>query len=133
MPREIVLFRIKRFKLILAFPWFLLIGWWVSLFVLMLAFLLTLTIIGIPQAFALIDRIPALAIRKESPYEVPTYESAQRRILRAVYFLFIGCWFTTLWIIFALWINYTICIFGGNLSDWMIGRVPSIATLSSSY
>jgi uncharacterized membrane protein YccF (DUF307 family) len=133
MPREIVLFQIKRFKLVLAFPWFLLIGWWVSLLVIVLAVILTLTIIGLPQAFVLIDRIPAIAIRKEPPFRVSTYESTSRRILRAVYFLCIGCWFTTLLIIVALWINYTFGLFGANfISDWMVSRAPSIATLSSS-
>jgi uncharacterized membrane protein YccF (DUF307 family) len=131
MPREVVIYQGKRWKLALSFPWFLLIGGWASLLIMSLAMTLTLTIIGIPRAFALIDQIPAIALRKEARSRGTTNESIPRRLLRAGYFLFIGCWLSTFWIVVALFINYTIILVGDRIAGRMIDYVPTIATLAN--
>ena len=44
--------------------WFVLVGWWLTLFTLVLAYLCLLTIIGLPAAFWLFDRVPLVLTLK---------------------------------------------------------------------
>ena len=131
MPREIVLYQGKRRKIVLAFPWFLFIGWWVGLLVITLAMLLTVTVIGVPRAFALIDQLPAITLRKAPRSGAATNESIQRRLLRAGYFLLIGWWLSSFWIMVTALINYQIIFIGDHIAGRMIDYVPTIATLAS--
>ncbi|MDP9440879.1 MAG: hypothetical protein M3P34_01585 [Actinomycetota bacterium] len=40
--------------------WYVFVGWWLSALVIVLGYALTATIVGIPMAFALFNRIPQL-------------------------------------------------------------------------
>jgi len=133
MPRELVIYRGKRYKLAIAFPWFLLIGWWVGLMTLFLAWFLALSIIGIPIAFALVDRLPAVLTRRASTPPPPAAESARRRLLRAGYFALIGVWLSAFWILLALLVNYIVLLIGDRIATQMVERVPRLATLSNAW
>jgi hypothetical protein len=132
MPREIVVYRGRRWKFAISFPWFLLIGWWAGLLAITLAMALTLTIIGIPRAFALIDRLPAITFRRAPCSGATTHDSIQRRLLRAGYFLLIGGWLSFFWIMVAAFIDYQIIFVGDYLAGRMIAHIPTIATLASA-
>ena len=60
--------------------WFVLIGWWLTAIVIVIAYVLALSILGLPFAFYLFNRIPAfLTLRGRSKtYEVETMADGRR-------------------------------------------------------
>ena len=116
--------------------WFVLVGWWLGQAWVAVAWFLAATIIGMPIAVIMLNRLPeVIALRGETELlvrdmggrvivsEMPQYNI----LLRALYFLVIGWWASALWIELA----YTICctIIGLPLGFWMFDRVPAIVSL----
>jgi|BarGraNGADG00212_1021973.scaffolds.fasta_scaffold05736_6 uncharacterized membrane protein YccF (DUF307 family) len=100
--------------------WFIFVGWWLTAIVIGVAYFLALTIIGLPFAFYLFNRIPIfLTLRgRTKTYQATTsadgsttYLSTanieQRPMLtRALWFVFVGWWLGALWMSVA----YVLCI-----------------------
>lgn len=120
--------------------WFALIGWWAGQIWVAIAWLLMLTIVGIPLGVSMLNRVPevialrnplatATVIRVEGDTVVTrSVEVPQRNLLlRALYFLLIGWWLTALWIEAA----YALCvsIIGLPIGLWMYDRVPALLSL----
>jgi uncharacterized membrane protein YccF (DUF307 family) len=90
--------------------WYVFVGWWLSALIVALGYLLMITVIGIPVAFALFNRIPqALTLRARTVrYQAEvrdgiTYLTAGTQwqrpwYWRALYFLLIGWWFGAVWL-----------------------------------
>lgn len=95
--------------------WYIFVGWWLSALVIVLGYFFMLTIIGIPFAFALFNRIPqALTLRPRTVrYGVEVRDGVaylaagtvpQRPwYWRVLYFLLIGWWFGAVWLV-AAWL-----------------------------
>ena len=103
------------------------------------AWFFMITIIGIPIGIAMLNNVPKIiALREPTRQVVVTRGMAQREIeppqvnflLRALYFLLIGWWFTALWLELA----YAICltIIGLPVGFWMFDQVPAVLTLKRS-
>ena len=120
--------------------WFALVGWWLGQIWIAVAWFLTLTVIGIPIAVAMLNKIPQIIalrgqsesvhVRTEGHTTVVSTGGAvpQRFILtRAVYFVLIGWWFSAIWMEVA----YVLCatIIGLPLGFWMFDRVPAVVSL----
>jgi uncharacterized membrane protein YccF (DUF307 family) len=60
--------------------WFVLVGWWLALFTIVIAYLCLLTIVGLPAAFWLFDRVPlVLTLKPRSELNVlPAVVTLQR-------------------------------------------------------
>jgi uncharacterized membrane protein YccF (DUF307 family) len=116
--------------------WFALIGWWLGQAWIAVAWFLAATIIGMPIAIMMLNRVPeVMALRGETELvlrnvggrtivtKVPQYNV----LLRALYFVLIGWWLSGLWIEAA----YALCvsIIGLPLGFWMFDRVPAIVSL----
>ena len=141
MPQNVSINEGKSPNIILRFLWFLLIGWWVGLIVITFASLLQVTIIGIPLALFLYDRIPAIMTLKARHRKLEVFEDARGRLhhrvsgpqqhnilLRIVYFVLIGWWFTGVWIVAAIVVS--ISIIGIPLAFWMVDRIPYVSSLA---
>jgi len=116
--------------------WFALVGWWLGQAWVAVAWFLAATVIGLPLAVMMLNRVPeVIALRGETELvvrnigeravvtEAPQYNT----LLRALYFLLVGWWVSALWIETA----YALCctIIGLPLGFWMFDRVPAIVSL----
>jgi uncharacterized membrane protein YccF (DUF307 family) len=115
--------------------WFVLVGWWLTAFTLTVAYLCLLTIIGVPAAFWLFDRVPlVLTLKPRSSWtadevtgQVTTGPQQHPLLLRAVYFLLVGWWLTALWISLAYVLFVT--VIGIPVGVMMLNVLPTVATL----
>ena len=119
--------------------WFVFIGWWFGQLWIAVAWILMLTIVGIPLGVAMMNKVPwVIALRGESEAlrvttagGVTTVSRAPmpqyNLVLRAVYFLLVGWWLSAAWMEVA----YLFCltIIGLPLGFWMFDKVPALVSL----
>jgi uncharacterized membrane protein YccF (DUF307 family) len=98
--------------------WFIFIGWWLGGLAIILAWLLNVTIIGLPIGLAILNNIPRILSMQPPRKEIRIIQSdgksrivesnlRQRNFfLRSIYFILIGWWWSALWLI----IGYLFCI-----------------------
>jgi len=125
---------------LLQLLWFAFIGVWLGQAWMVVAWILMVTIIGIPLGVAMLNMIPKVVALREPTHQVRIYRRADGSLmeqtleppqvpmfLRAVYFILIGWWFSALWMEVA----YALCatIIGLPVGFWMFDRVPSVLTL----
>jgi len=117
--------------------YFVLIGWWLSGIWAAIAWLLSVSIIGLPLGLYMLNRLPQVVTLKPSASslvvtpsgQVLRYDAPQRPfLLRAIYFVLVGWWLSALWII-AAWALHA-SIVGMVLGFWMFNRVPAVITLA---
>jgi uncharacterized membrane protein YccF (DUF307 family) len=119
--------------------WFVLIGWWLTGLVNVLAYLIALTIIGLPLAFMIFNRLPTvLTLRPRTVHTTHEVSGGVTHITetrvpqrgffgRAVYFIFIGWWFGAIWSVLA-WL-LCITVIGIPVGVMMYNRLPAVMTL----
>ncbi|HEY3291957.1 MAG TPA: YccF domain-containing protein [Anaerolineae bacterium] len=116
--------------------WFVLVGWWAGQLWIAVAWLLAATVIGIPLAIAMFNRLPdIIALRGGETYvvhyrgsETVVSQLPQHNILlRALWYLLVGWWLAEVWIEVA----YLICltVIGLPVGFWMFDRVPAVLSL----
>jgi uncharacterized membrane protein YccF (DUF307 family) len=119
--------------------WYLLIGWWLSGIAIGIGWLLAVTIVGLPLAFMLFNRLPAIMTLRG---RTVTYESSikdgveymrgrtpdQRPLLlRAIWFVLVGWWLGLFWMYAAWFISLPIITL--PLGIWMMNRIGGVMTL----
>jgi len=120
--------------------WFFLIGWHVTLYWIVAAWLMNVTIIGLPLGLWMLNRVPlVLTLRPLRGYTIAQIEDGkvvewhyqnmpQHNVLvRLLYFLLIGWWFSLIWSLVA-WLA-CVSIIGLPLGTWMFNRLPNVTTL----
>ena len=128
------------FPFILRVLWFIFIGWHVTFWWVLAAWLLNLTIIGMPLGLWMLNRVPlVLTLRTQRTYAVgETREDGAVEwhtqgvpqnpfILRAIYFILIGWWFSLIWSLLG-WL-LCVTIIGLPLGVLMLNRLPEVTTL----
>jgi uncharacterized membrane protein YccF (DUF307 family) len=120
--------------------WSVFIGWWLSGVVSVAAWLVGLTVIGLPLTFWIFNRLPTvLTLRPRRTSQTTTVDAAGNVHIvqrdhpqpafwkRAVYFVCIGWWFSAIWIVIA-WI-LSVLIVTIPLAVMMQNRLPAVTTL----
>lgn len=124
--------------------WFCFVGSWLSLIWVAVAWVVMLTIIGLPVGIMMINYLPKIvALREPWQQELTQVQNTATGkvvviktmqdlpqislIVRIFYFLFIGWWFSALWLLLA-WLA-SLTIIGLPLAFWMVDRTPAILTL----
>ena len=128
------------FPFILRVLWFIFIGWHVTFWWVLAAWLLNLTIIGMPLGLWMLNRVPlVLTLRTQRTYAVSETRDgdvvAWRTqgvpqnpfILRAIYFVLIGWWLSLIWSLLG-WL-LCVTIIGLPLGVLMLNRLPEVTTL----
>lgn len=98
--------------------WFIFFGWWLGGLAMVLAWILNITIIGLPVGLAILNNIPRILSLQPPRKEILfTQSDGKSRIiernltqrnffLRALYFIFLGWWWSAIW----LFGGYLLCI-----------------------
>jgi uncharacterized membrane protein YccF (DUF307 family) len=125
---------------LLQILWFAFVGIWLGQVWMVIAWLCMVTIIGIPAGVWMMNMLPKIIALRESSHIVRVATRMDGRLvsqevdapqvnilLRAVYFLLIGWWFSAPWMEAA----YALClsILGLPLGFWMFDRVPAVLSL----
>lgn len=109
--------------------WFVLAGWWLTPIVVNIAWALNVTVILAPIGIKLINLVPtALTLQEPRSFTNPDIARGQHSLLiRAIYFVFIGWWFSFLWANVAAFLAIT--IIGLPIAIWMANRLPFVTSL----
>jgi uncharacterized membrane protein YccF (DUF307 family) len=118
--------------------WFLLVGWWATGLWISLAWLLCLLIVTLPLGVIMLNNVPkVLALREPGGGLQITVITADGRlvntrrqrpfVLRALYFVLIGWWWSAIVIGLAYFCALT--IIGLPLAFWLFDYVPTAVTL----
>ena len=119
------------------------IGWWLGAIVCVLGWILTVVIIGMPLGLRLLNRLPSvLTLRPQEQswhLEEGVLRSGKRQrpfLIRAIYFVLIGWWFSAGWIVLAYFLASVVAIVTIGLSlilaFWMFGKIGAVTTLYRS-
>lgn len=115
--------------------WFIFVGWWLTGIWLSVAWLLNLTIVGIPLGIKMINKAPyVLSLKHLSNTsdvdEVEVGRSSGKSpnlVIRAIYFVFIGWWASGLLMMFAYLISLTIV--GLPFAIMLFNYLPYVVSL----
>ena len=120
--------------------WFFLIGWHITFWWVLAAWFCNLTIIGLPIGLWMLNRVPlVLTLRTQRTYAVTeTQEGGVVEwhtrgvpqppfLVRAIYFVLIGWWFSLIWALLG-WL-LCVTIIGLPLGVLMLNRLPGVTTL----
>lgn len=128
---------VEQLPFILRAIWFVVLGWELAAVWIVIAWLLNLTIIGLPLGIWMLDRIPqVLTLQSMSGDFVINRKTGAAHyvarpqvnfLLRALYFVVFGWWLSMVWAILA----YLLCltIIGLPLGVLMLNRLPFVTTL----
>lgn len=117
--------------------YFVLIGLWLSGIWAAIAWLLCVTIIGLPFGLWMLNRLPQVTTLKPQGTALVIAQTGEAYhldkpqynfLLRVLYFIFVGWWLSALWITLA----WGLCasVIGLIPGFWMVDRVPAITTLA---
>lgn len=122
--------------------YFLFVGLWLGLLWTGVAWFLLVTILGLPLGLLMLNRLPQVMTLK--PVRTTTQVAVQGGavlvsqgalaqhpfLLRALYFVLIGWWFSGLWLSLAWGLVGVTFGLGLPLAFWMFDRTPAIVTLA---
>lgn len=128
---------VREIPFLLRVIWFFVLGWELTGVWILIAWALNITIIFLPLGLWMIDRVPQVLTLKARPGAyVVDMESGRSRfisvkqppfLIRALYFIVIGWWFSLLWAALA-WLLCATIIFL-PLGAPMLNALPTVTTL----
>ena len=122
--------------------YFIFIGIWLGLIWVLVAWFFNFTILGLPIGLAMLNRLPQIMTlrpeRIQTRVEVrdgtPVIRQAPLEqhpfLLRALYFIVIGFWFSLVWMLLAWLLTGITLGLGLPLSFWMFDQVPAVTTMA---
>jgi uncharacterized membrane protein YccF (DUF307 family) len=133
MNQPIVYEPTSRPGCLLQVLYFVFIGWWFGLLWVTVAWLLNISIIGLPIGAAMLNAVPqVIALRGRRMMQVDGQGRVSAApqlpfLIRALYFVLIGWWLSGTWMIVA----YVLCltVIGLPLGFLMFDVVPMVTTL----
>ncbi len=124
-------------KLLLRIGWFIFVGSWIGQIWLVIAWVLNLTIIGFPLGMWMLSRLPQVMTLRSEPFNLGVVqkngeiyvlqENSTPFLLRVIYFLLVGWWFSFIWLQVAWWLAAS--VIGIPFGFLMFERTNQITTL----
>jgi uncharacterized membrane protein YccF (DUF307 family) len=131
---------VKQLPFLLRVIWFFVLGWELAGVWILVAWVLNITIIGLPFGLWMIDRVPQVLTLKMRPgnYLVDLEKGRSRFVpakqphflIRVAYFVLFGWWLSLLWAAIAWLLCAT--ILGLPIGVMMLNTLPFITTLHRS-
>lgn len=123
--------------LLLRAIYFIVFGLWFSGIWAAIAWLLCVTVIGLPLGLWMLNRLPQVATLRPQRSDLVITATGERYqvdlpqrpfLIRAAYFVLIGWWLSAIWISVA----WALCasVIGLLPGFWMLNRVPALVTLA---
>ncbi|MCU4926572.1 YccF domain-containing protein [Halobacteria archaeon AArc-dxtr1] len=114
--------------------WFVFVGWWLTGLLLSIAWLLNLTIVGLPLGIALINKAPyALTLKHLATRDdidgvaVDSSGTSPPLVLRGLYFVFVGWWASGLLMLVAYLVSLT--VIGLPIGIMLFNYLPYVTSL----
>lgn len=113
--------------------WFAFVGWWFGVLWMAVAWLLMITIIGMPIGATMLNNVPmVIALRGRRRVQVSPEGRVSSApeiniVIRAAYFLLIGWWLSAAWMSVAYALCMTIILL--PIGFWMFDLTPAIVSL----
>jgi len=120
--------------------WFAFVGWWLGQAWIAAAWVLMVSIIGIPLGIMMLNKLPKVIALREPDEKVrittrpdgglmqsPVAVAQVNIVLRGLYFLLIGWWLSAIWMEAAFAISLS--VIGLPVGFWMFDRVPAVVSL----
>jgi len=124
--------------------WYLAVGWWLTGIVMGIAWLLAITVIGLPLTIYLVNRVPTvLTLRpRAQQFQLVTGADGVTRyqrlateqsglLVRLVYFLLVGWWASLAWTAVSYLLMLTVLAI--PLGLMMVNRLPFVFSLHRGY
>jgi uncharacterized membrane protein YccF (DUF307 family) len=119
--------------------WFVFVGWWLGQLWIAAAWILMLTVVGIPFGVMMLNRIPqVMALRGDRQTIVVTQFGGRTVVsnvnlpqvnilVRALYFVLVGWWLSAI----VMEVAYVCCltVVGLPLGFWLFDAVPALVSL----
>jgi uncharacterized membrane protein YccF (DUF307 family) len=122
--------RRKQHSLVVRALWYLFVGWWATGLWLSAAWLLSVTVIGLPVGIKMINAVPKVLTLKERSGSLIDGAGAREQpnlLFRGAYFLLVGWWASLAWMGLAYLISLTVV--GLPIAVWLYNRLPYVTTL----
>jgi uncharacterized membrane protein YccF (DUF307 family) len=120
--------------------WFLFVGWWLTGFAIGFAWLCSLTIVLLPVAYMVVNKIPTIltlrprsiqsdvSVDADGTIRIDTGGATQRPFWqRALWFVFVGWWACGLAMTVAYFLSLTVLLLPVGLM--IFNRIPAVMTL----
>lgn len=127
--------QVQEYPFLLRAAWFLLLGLWLSGIWITVAWILMVSIIGLPIGLLMINYVPTvLTLKRYGGVEISdginkkVIATPQHNFLiRAIYFVFVGWWFSFIWASVGWMLSAT--ILGLPFGALMLNSLPAVTTL----
>lgn len=124
--------------------WYLLVGWWLTGILMVIAWVAAITVVGLPLTFYLVNRIPtvltlrprrerfAMVTGQDGVTRYRRITTEQTRVaVRILYFVVVGWWLSALWMAASYLLMLTVV--GIPIGLMMVNRLPFIFSLHRGY
>ena len=129
--------RVDEIPFLIRAVWFLLLGWHLSAYWIAIAWLLNVSIIGLPVGVWMLNRVPQILTLKadsgsyvlDKTGGVGRYMAGRQHplLLRAAYFVIFGWWISLVWASIGYLLSLTIIFL--PVGVLMLNRLPFVTTL----
>jgi uncharacterized membrane protein YccF (DUF307 family) len=121
----------QQHSLVVRALWYVFVGWWATGIWLSAAWVLNVTVVGLPLGIKMINQVPKVLTLKRRTGAVVIAGSGKRDqpslVLRAFYFVLVGWWASLVWMGLAYLISLTIV--GLPVAIWMFNKLPYVVSL----
>ncbi|NHN59227.1 MULTISPECIES: YccF domain-containing protein [Halorussus] len=118
-------------SLVVRAAWYVFVGWWATGLWLSVAWLLNLSVVGLPLGIKMINKVPkVLTLKAEANSGLVDRRAGSDQpslVVRAAYFVFVGWWASGVWMGAAYLVSLTVV--GLPLAIVMYNKLPYVTSL----
>jgi uncharacterized membrane protein YccF (DUF307 family) len=124
-------------NILLRVLWFVVLGWWLSGVWTAVAWLLCVSVLGLPLGIVMLNMLPQVTTLRardvtthldERGVVAVMHTTQYPLLVRALYFVLVGWWLSALWLAAAWALGSTVVLL--PVSFWMINRTPGVLLLT---